>query len=169
MLINFLGCSSKDQRLEDFLEKYNIHDRPINNIMSSFLLYFEEINQESKNYKGFAEVGLFQTPETIFSGSIRATINGRNFNAAIISDKTHQSCNGFFQENSERADNIKILFNFIENRLTNDCIIPNIAKFIFNNQSTVNLNAKWISINIEDARNNFNRDLFDEGYLLRLW
>lgn len=126
--------------------------------MSSFLLYFEEINQESKNYKGCAEVGLFQTPEPIFSGSICATINVRN-----------QSCNGFFQENSERADNIKILFNFVENRLTNDCIIPNIAKFIFNNQSTVNLNAKWISINIEDARNNFNRDLFDEGYFLRLW
>lgn len=28
-LINFLGCSSIDQRLEDFLEEYNIHDRPM--------------------------------------------------------------------------------------------------------------------------------------------
>ena len=136
--------------------------------MSSFLLYFEEKNQESKNYKGFAEVGLFKVPEAIFAGSIRATINGRSFNAAMISDKTHQSCNGFFHKNSERADNVKILFNFIENRLTNDCIVPNIAKFIFDNQSAVNLNAKELSVNIEDARNNFNRDFFDKGYFLKI-
>lgn len=136
--------------------------------MSSFLLYFEEKNQESKNYKEFTEVGLFRIPETIFAGSIRATINGRSFNAAMISDKTHQSCNEFFQKNSEREDNIKILFNFIENRLSNDCIIPSIAKFMFNNQSTINLNAKEFSINIDDARNNFNRDFFDKGYYLRI-
>ena len=86
----------------------------------------------------------------------------------MVSDKTHQSCNGFFQKSSERADNIKILFNFIEKRLTNDCIIPNIAKFVFNNQSTVNLNLTELSINIENARNSFNRDFFDEGYFLRI-
>jgi hypothetical protein len=103
--------------------------------MTFFFLYFETANKISTNYSAFSEVGKFNIPDEIYAGKTQVIFSDKKYSAHIISDETKQSANNFFQKGSDRIKSL--LFDFIRDRIQNECIIANLAGYIETNDDII--------------------------------
>ncbi len=135
--------------------------------MSRYLVYFELKNKKSTNYSGFSKVGKFNIPEKIYAGDIQVLFKEKKLSGNIISDESRLSANNFFLKKSTALHNI--LFDFIEERMRNECIIPCLSTFIHMNKKRAILITKIEEINIAKIKHNFSLNLFtnDNAFLIK--
>ena len=61
-----------------------------------------------------------------------------------------------------------MLYEFINSRVENDCIVGNLSKFIFNNQKSIEIIGDPLDIKASNFIELFNGYIFDGGRYLRI-
>ena len=136
--------------------------------MTAFFLYFETKNISSSNYHGFSDVGNFVVPKLISSGKIPIILNKKEIMASMISDGSNHGIVDYFI-GSEKHEIRNILFEFIEKRISNDAIIANIIKFIYNNQKNLVYNLdSFLDIKFHEFKTEFNESFFQPKKCIRI-